>query len=127
VSDAFGIKISDSTQWYLFENAPSLVRPFVCFLEKEVANAPVQHIDDTKNIILDIVKGIEVAQEEALQKGKDPKTVRSGIHTTNVTGVFPQGEIVLYKTGLHEFGLAQQLSAGKRSSFKKIVSVFEKF
>lgn len=48
MSDAFGIKISDSTQWYLFENAASLVRPFVNFLEKEVANAPVQHIDDTK-------------------------------------------------------------------------------
>jgi hypothetical protein len=121
MSDAFGIKISDSTQWYLFEHAASLVRPFVCFLEKEVANAPVQHIDDTKNIILDIVKGIEVAQEEALQKGKDPKTVRSGIHTTNVTGVFPQGEIILYKTGLHHSGeiLAKLLS--KRTIEEQII------
>ncbi|RDB36670.1 MAG: hypothetical protein DCC88_03910 [Spirobacillus cienkowskii] len=59
MNDALGIKVADSTQWYLFENAASIVKPFVCYLEKEVANAPKQHVDDTHNIILDLVKGIE--------------------------------------------------------------------
>ena len=112
MSDAIGIKVADSTQWYLFEKAASLVQPFICFLEKQVANAPTQHTDDTHNIVLSLVKGIEAEQEEALLQGKNPKDVRSGIHTTNITGVFPQGKIVLYKTGLHHAGeiLAQILS-----------------
>ena len=112
MSDALGIKVADSTQWYLFENAASIVQPFVCYLEKEVANAPKQHVDDTHNIILDLVKGIEEEQELALQQGKNPHQVRSGIHTTNLTGVFPEGQIILYKTGLHHVGeiLAQILS-----------------
>lgn len=112
MSDAIGIKVADSTQWYLFENAASFIQPFICFLEKQVANAPTQHTDDTHNMVLSLVKGIEAEQEEALLQGKNPKDVRSGIHTTNITGVFPQGEIVLYKTGIHHAGeiLAQILS-----------------
>jgi hypothetical protein len=121
MSDALGIKVADSTQWYLFENAASIVQPFVCYLEKEAANAPKQHVDDTHNIILDLVKGIEEEQELALQQGKDPQKVRSGIHTTNLTGVFPEGQIILYKTGLHHAGeiLAQILS--KRTIDEQII------
>ena len=121
MSDALGIKVADSTQWYLFENTASIVQPFVCYLEKEVANAPKQHVDDTHNIILDLVKGIEEEQEQALQQGKNPQKVRSGIHTTNLTGVFPEGQIVLYKTGLHHAGeiLAQILS--KRTIDEQII------
>jgi len=121
MGDALGIKVADSTQWYLFENAASIVQPFVCYLEKEAANAPKQHVDDTHNIILDLVKGIEEEQEQALQQGKDPQKVRSGIHTTNLTGVFPEGQIVLYKTGLHHAGeiLAQILS--KRTIDEQII------
>jgi hypothetical protein len=104
MSDAVGIQIPDSTQWHLFEQAATLVRPFVAFLEKTVANAPVQHVDDTYNTVLSIVKSIEQEQEAARFQGKNPNTVRSGIHTTNLTGVFPQGQIVLYKTGLHHSG-----------------------
>lgn len=112
MSDAIGIKVADSTQWYLFEKAAALVQPFICFLEKQVANAPKQHTDDTHNIVHSLVKSIEAEQEAALLQGKNPKEVRSGIHTTNVTGVFPEGEIVLYKTGLHHAGeiLSQILS-----------------
>lgn len=112
MSDAFGVKIPDSTQWFLFESAAPLVQPFVTFLEKEAANSPVQHTDDTHNIVLSIVKKIEQEQQQAFLKGKNPNSVRSGIHTTNITGVFPQGQIVVYKTGLHHSGeiLAQMLS-----------------
>jgi hypothetical protein len=121
MGDALGIKVADSTQWYLSENAASIVQPFVCYLEKEAANAPKQHVDDTHNIILDLVKGIEEEQELALQQGKDPQKVRSGIHTTNLTGVFPEGQIILYKTGLHHAGeiLAQILS--KRTIDEQII------
>jgi hypothetical protein len=121
MSDAIGIKVSDSTQWYLFENAASLIQPFVCYLEKEVANAPTQHVDDTHNIILNIVKDIEAEQENALLKGENPNKIRSGIHTTNLTGVFPEGKIILYKTGLHHSGeiLAQTLS--KRTIAEQII------
>jgi hypothetical protein len=104
MSDAFGIQIANSTQWYIAENAATILRPFVLSLEKEAANAPVQHVDDTHNIILSLVKDIEAEQEQAFLNGKDPKTVRSGIHTTNLTGVFPEGQIILYKTGLHHSG-----------------------
>ncbi len=40
MSDAIGMKIADSTQFSLFEKAASLVRPYVFFLEKNVANGP---------------------------------------------------------------------------------------
>lgn len=121
MSDAIGIKVSDSTQWYLFENAASLVQPFVCYLEKEVANASTQHVDDTHNVILNIVNDIKAEQEQAILQGKNPKNIRSGIHTTNLTGVFPEGKIILYKTGLHHSGeiLAQTLS--KRTIGEQIV------
>ncbi|RDB36669.1 MAG: hypothetical protein DCC88_03905 [Spirobacillus cienkowskii] len=57
----------------------------------------------------------------ALQQGKKPHQVRSGIHTTNLTGVFPEGQIILYKTGLHHAGeiLAQILS--KRTIDEQII------
>jgi hypothetical protein len=113
MSDVTKIKISDSTQWFVFEEAASQIRSFITFLEKKVANAPVQHVDDTHNVVLSLVKDIESEQEHARLQGKNPKDVRSGIHTTNLTGVFPEGQLVLYKTGLHHSGeiLAKILSA----------------
>ncbi len=89
------------------------VQPFVAFLEKTLANTPTKHIDDKHNTVMSIVKEITAEQERALSKGKDPDKVRSGIQTTNVSGVYPQGEIVLYKTGLHHSGeiIAQILGA----------------
>jgi transposase len=112
MSDAFGVKIPDSTQWFLFESAAPIIQPFLEFLEKEVANSPVQHTDDTHNTVLSITKKIEQEQQLAFLKGKNPDTVRSGIHTTNITGVFPEGQLVLFKTGLHHSGeiLAKILS-----------------
>ena len=121
MSETFGIKIADSTQWFLFESAAPLIQPFIEFLENEVANAPVQHTDDTYNTVLSLVKKIENEQQQAFLQGKNPKLIRCGIHTTNVTGVFPQGQIILYKTGLHHSGeiLAQLLQ--KRTLEEQII------
>jgi transposase len=106
-----GLKISDSTQWKLFEDAASMLRQFVLYLNQEAANASVCHTDDTYQTIHELVKEIEQAQLDAIAKGKRPETVRSGVKTTNVTVVYPQGKLVLYRSGLHHAGeiLAQNL------------------
>lgn len=112
-SQNVGLRITDSTQWSLFEGAASQVLRFATFLEKTAANAPTSHTDDTHALVLSIAKQIEDEQNAALQNGKKPDTVRSGLHTTNLTAVFDEGEIVLFRTGLHHAGevLARILSA----------------
>jgi hypothetical protein len=121
MSSSIGIKVSDSTQWYLFEKTATLLKPFVTYLEKKVANAPVKQLDDTSTLVLEIAKNIENEKQIALQNGKSEDPVRSGIHTTNLTAVFPEGKIVLYKTGLHHAGevLAKILSA--RTTEEKLI------
>jgi len=60
-----------------------------------------------------VANQIEVEQNNALAQGKNPKDVRSGIHTTNLTAVFEQGTISLFRSGLHHSGeiLAEILEA----------------
>ncbi len=116
-----GLRVSDSTQWQLFEEAASLLYKFAEFLKREAANAPTCHIDDTHQLILDIAREVERTQDEARCNGKNIEDIRSGIHTTNLTAVFPQGEIVLYQSGLHHAGEAFAQLLSKRSIEDQIV------
>jgi transposase len=104
MSDALGISVPDSTQWHLFERVACHLLPFMEFLKKYSANAISSHTDDTHNMILALVKSIAAQKKDAQQKGKNPKSVRSGVHTTNITSKLKEGEIILYKTGLHHAG-----------------------
>jgi transposase len=120
-----GLKIADSTQWKLFEDAASMLRQFVTFLTKEAANAPVCHTDDTHQIIHELIKEIEEAQLDALAKGKNPDNIRSGVKTNNFTAVYPQGKLVLYRSGLHHAGeiLAENLEL--RSAKESLVVMMD--
>ena len=118
-----GLRVSDSTQRQLFEEAASLLYKFVEFLKREAANAPTCHIDDTHQLILEIAREVERTQDEARRNGKKNEDIRSGIHTTNLTAVFPQGEIVLYQSGLHHAGEAFAQLLSKRSIEDQIVLI----
>ena len=108
VSQNVGLKISDSTQWYIFEQAASVLRTFFSFLKKFAANSKIIHADDTHVKVLSLLKDIEEAQDDAISQGKNPDNVRRGIHTTNITAIFNdeknKGEIVLFDSGLHHCG-----------------------
>lgn len=121
LSSNVGLCISDSTQWHLFEEAASILLPFFRFLEKTIANAGVGHIDDTHAKVLSIIRDIEVAQEAALNRGMDPKNIRSGIHTTNLTAVFGNGKLVLFCTGLHHAGEVLAKILDKRTTEEQII------
>ena len=121
LSGEMGLRVSDSTQWTLFENTASRVLRFAAFLEKKVADAPTTHVDDTHLIIVDLLKSIAASQEEALLQGKDPKSVRSGVHTTNLTGVYNEGTIVLFRSGLHHAGEALAKVLGARTTQEVVV------
>jgi len=100
-----GVRVADSTQWGLFEEAASRVRAFHTHLTKVVANAPVKHFDDTGVLILSVREQIRAAQEAAIAGGKKPETVRSGIHTSVSCAVLPElGKVVLFDSGLHHCG-----------------------
>lgn len=100
-----GVRVSDSTQWSLFEEAASRVRIFHAHLTKAVANAPVKHFDDTGVLILTVREQIRAAQEKAIASGKNPESVRSGMHTSVSCAVLAQlGKIILFKSGLHHCG-----------------------
>jgi|GEM_PF-3729437 len=100
-----GLRVSDSTQWHLFEEAASRLRPFRLHLEKVVANAPLKHFDDTGVVILSLREAIREKQEQALAEGKNPDSVRSGLHTSVTCAVLPElGRIAIFNSGLHHCG-----------------------
>ena len=100
-----GVRVSDSTQWSLFEEAASRVRAFHTHLSKVVANAPVKHFDDTGVLILTVREQIRAAQEKAIASGKNAESVRSGMHTSVSCAVLPDlGKVTLFKSGLHHCG-----------------------
>ena len=121
LSGNVGPKISDSTQWLLFHQAASHLRSFFLFLKKFAANAPVKHVDDTNTLVLSLAKGIEMAQEEARYKGINLNNIRTGIHTTNMTAVFPDGPIVIYDTGLHHAGEALEKLFSLRTLEEQVI------
>jgi hypothetical protein len=90
-------------------------------MKTEAANCPTCHVDDTHQLVLEIARGIEAEQEMAVRSGKRPDTVRSGIHTTNLTAVFPDGQLVLYRSGLHHAGEALASLLVKRSVEEQVV------
>ena len=116
-----GLNISDSTQWALFEEAAGRLLKFVQFLKNEAANSGTCYVDDTHQLIISIAREIEDEQNEALRNGKNPERVRSGIHTTNMTAEFPDGQIVLYQSGLHHAGEALAGLLSKRTTEEQIV------
>lgn len=100
-----GVRVPDSTQWSLFEETASRVRAFHTHLSKVVADAPVKHFDDTGVLILTVREQIRAAQEKAIANGKNPQSVRSGMHTSVSCAVLPElGKIVLFNSGLHHCG-----------------------
>ena len=100
-----GVRVPDSTQWSLFEEAASRVRSFHTHLKTVVANAPVKHFDDTGVLILTVREQIRAAQEKAISNGKKPESVRSGVHTSVSCAVLPdKGKVVLFASGLHHCG-----------------------
>jgi|GEM_PF-4119249 len=63
------------------------------------------NFDDTGVVILSLREGIRAKQEQALAQGKNPDSVRSGLHTSVTCAVLPEmGRIVLFNSGLHHFG-----------------------
>ena len=111
-----GVRVPDSTQWALFEEAASRLRGFHGFLVKVVANAPVKHFDDTGVLILTVREQIRAAQEKAIADGKKPESVRSGLHTSVSCAVLPEKKkIVLFNSGLHHCGEITGKLLDKRS------------
>jgi hypothetical protein len=105
LSATLGVRVPDSTQWGLFEEAASRLRAFHVHLSKVVSNAPVKHFDDTGVIILTVREQIRAAQEKAIASGKKPESVRSGMHTSVSCAVLPGfGKIVHFDSGLHHCG-----------------------
>lgn len=117
-----GIRVSDSTQWALFEEAASRVRPFQVHLSKVVANAPIKHFDDTGVLILSVREQIRADQDAAIAKGKKPESVRSGLHTSVSCAVLPdKGKIVLFDSGLHHCGEVTAKLLDKRTVEETII------
>ena len=121
LSAQLGIEISDSTQWSLFEKTADTVKSYVAFLEKEGALAPVFYCDDTNNFILEVSREVRRKQEDAKYNNEDTKKIRTGIHTTNVTAEFPEGKLIVYKTGLHHVGEILEKILGKRTTQEQVV------
>ena len=117
-----GVRVPDSTQWSLFEEAASRVRTFQGYLAQVVADAPVKHFDDTGVLILTVREQIREAQEKAIGEGKNPDSVRSGQHTSVSCAVLPDmGKVVLFDSGLHHCGEITGKLLGKRSVEETII------
>lgn len=111
-----GLSIPDSTQWMIFELASNKLLKFYQFLAKEAAIGKVQHVDDTSALIIDLAKRIEQEKINALKDGRDPKKIRSGIHTTSLVSRLPDGDICFYSSGLHHAGEIVGKLLGNRDS-----------
>lgn len=92
-----GLKISDTTQFRLFEWAASQLFPVFKELCLLAANAKLTYRDDSPNKIL-------VFQKQQREAKKLNAAVRVGVTTTNVTAETEKGSISLFFTGTEHAG-----------------------
>jgi hypothetical protein len=95
-----GVPLPIGTQWQLIENTAKDLAPVFAELERQAAQSPLFHTDDTHRLILDVAKEIQVQSEEE----HDSERKRTGIFTTGVVARFEAHDIVLYYTGRQHAG-----------------------
>jgi transposase len=95
-----GVPLPIGTQWQLIENTAQDLAPVFGELERQAAQSPLFHTDDTHQLILDVAKEIQ-AQTEAAH---DSERKRTGLFTTGVVARLEGHDIVLYYTGRQHAG-----------------------
>ncbi|MEY2986807.1 MAG: hypothetical protein RJB13_328 [Pseudomonadota bacterium] len=94
-----GLRISDSTQWDLFERCADEIHDFIQYLRQFAKKGQLVQMDDTS------VRINEMAQMfKTLRNGDVQQVRRTGLHTTGYIAKFAQGKVCLFESGLHHAG-----------------------
>ena len=95
-----GMPFPASTQWELMAAAAKKIKAAYEELLRQAAHGELLHNDDTPMKILDIM-----IEESKRRKRGDPASDRTGIYTTGIVSVLPNGKrIVAYFTGRRHAG-----------------------
>lgn len=95
-----GVPLPIGTQWQLIESTSQNLAPVYAELERQAAQSPLFHTDDTHQLILDVAKEIQVQTEEK----HDSERKRTGMFTTGVVARLDAHDIILYYTGRQHAG-----------------------
>jgi hypothetical protein len=95
-----GVPLPIGTQWQLIENTAKDLAPVFTELERQAAQSPLFHTDDTHMLILDVAKEIAAQTQEE----HDSERKRTGLFTTGVVARGEGHDIVLYYTGRQHAG-----------------------
>jgi len=107
----FGVPLPASTQWEVAEKEADKIYPAYDELLRLSAQAVILHNDDTPMKILDLMKEIQVQQEQ-----DEKKSSRTGIFTTGIVAKLEDHMIALFFTGRNHAGENITEVLRKRSS-----------
>lgn len=89
-----GFPLSDSTQWYLIERKAGYLYPIYNKLKYYAGNASVLQNDDTRNLILEVIKQIK----------EGTAGDRTGMYTTGMIALYEGHQIALFMNGRQHSG-----------------------
>jgi hypothetical protein len=106
LQEALGTPIPDATQWDILHARALEIYPAYQQLFHLAAQAPVLHNDDTHMLVLQFAGK---RREKLVEQGELPRPDRTGLFTTGIAAVTPEGPLSLFFTGRRHAG--ENLSA----------------
>ena len=101
LQDAMGTPVSDATQWDVLRARAIDVYPAYQHLLHLAAQAPLIHTDDTHARVLEFMGK---RREKLVEGGQLPRPDRTGLFTTGIVAIIPEGQLGLYITGRRHAG-----------------------
>jgi len=100
LQDLFGIPLPWATQWDLVNAGAKVLRRVFDALVELAARGQLIHVDDTRQMVLDVVgKARRAAEEEKRRTGKAKSSQRTGSFTTGMVVEVEGQKILLFFTG----------------------------
>jgi transposase len=101
VQEALGTPVPDATQWEVLHARAVEIHPAYQHLLHLGAQAPLLHGDDTH---MPVLQYMGKRREKLVEQDKLPRTDRTGLFTTGIVAIVPEGPLALFVTGRRHMG-----------------------
>jgi hypothetical protein len=99
--EALGTPVPDATQWEVLHARAVEIHPAYQHLLHLGAQAPLLHGDDTH---MPVLQYMGKRREKLVEQDKLPRTDRTGLFTTGIVAIVPEGPLALFVTGRRHMG-----------------------
>jgi transposase len=99
--EALGTPVPDATQWEVLHARAVEIHPAYQHLLHLGAQAPILHGDDTH---MPVLQYMGKRRKKLVEQDKLPRTDRTGLFTTAIVAIVPEGPLALFVTGRRHMG-----------------------